>query len=189
MRIPTSIALMLILTAWVIPAFAADAAPFSRQTYDQMMRYINFVILVVLILKYARRPIANFLRDKKQEVAGAIERLEAQKQQIEDQIHEGRIQLAAGQQRLVLIKDKIISDGQKQRDRIIAEAQQDARLLLESARRKIETRIRDTQNQLRRELIEMASAMASDKLLAAVTSADQEVLLQQWFDAAAEQSV
>lgn len=163
-------------------AWAADALPFTRATFDQIMRYVNFIILASLVIKYARRPIANFLNEKKLEVGMEIQRLEETKLQVENQSREIQIQLDAGQQRLSLIKEKIIAQGQNRKEQLITEAQADARLLMETARRKIESRISDAKDRLRSELIDMAADRAAAKLSVVLTPADQERMMRQWLE-------
>jgi F-type H+-transporting ATPase subunit b len=140
------------------------------------------------VIKYARRPIADFLKEKKQEIGGDIQRLENQKQQAENQIRENQIQLAAGQQRFALIKEKIIGEGQKRKEQLIIDAQKETRLLLETTHRKIETHLRDAHEQLRKELVDLAADLAAKQLPSAVTPVDQERLLQQWFDSVTRRS-
>jgi F-type H+-transporting ATPase subunit b len=152
------------------------------------MRHVNFVILAALVIKFARRPIANFLKDKKEEVSREILRLEQSKRQVESETREIQIQLEAGQQRLALIKEKIIAEGQNRKEQLIAEAQEDARMLLERTRGKIESRIRDAHELLRGELVDMAADLAAAKLPAVVTPADNERQLRHWFDFAEQAS-
>jgi F-type H+-transporting ATPase subunit b len=172
-----------VLLALAAPSvWAAEPGSFTREDWDSIMRYVNFAILAALVIKFARRPIANFLKDKKEEVGREILRLEQSKRQVESETREIQIQLDAGQQRLALIKEKIIAEGQNRREQLIAEAQEDARMLLERTRGKIESRIRDAHELLRGELVDMAADLAAVKLPAAVTPADHERQLRHWFD-------
>lgn len=178
-----------VLLGLVTPSvWAAEPGNFTREDWDLLMRHVNFVILAALVIKFARRPIANFLKDKKEEVSREILRLEQSKRQVESETREIQIQLEAGQQRLALIKEKIIAEGQNRKEQLIAEAQEDARMLLERTRGKIESRIRDAHELLRGELVDMAADLAAAKLPAVVTPADNERQLRHWFDFAEQAS-
>ncbi len=39
-----------------------------RETYDLVLRYINFIILVVIIVKYGKEPIKKFLKLQKDDI-------------------------------------------------------------------------------------------------------------------------
>ena len=172
-----------VFLALVVPrAWAADPASFTREDWDLIMRYVNFAILAALIIKFARRPIANFLKDKKDEVGGEILQLEKNKLRVEAETREIQIQLDAGQQRLALIREKIIAEGQSRKEHLISQAREEARILMERTRSKIESRIRDAHEMLRGELVDMAADLAAAKLPALVTPADEERQITHWFD-------
>lgn len=172
-----------VFLALVVPgAWGAEPGGFTRQDWDAIMRYVNFAILAALVIKFAQRPIANFLKDKKDEVGREILQLEEDKRRVEGETREIQVQLDAGRERLVLIKEKIIAEGQGRKEQLIAQAQEEARVLLERTRHKIESRIRDAQELLRGELVDMAADMAASKLTAVVTPADHERQIAHWFD-------
>ena len=198
------LALLALIGWWSGSAWAADAAAgsavvndtalsrliaylqenFTRADWDYIMRWVNFAILAGLIVKYARVPLINFLKDKRAETASAFQRFEAQKQQAEEKIREGQILLAASKQRLELIQERIVSEGKKRKEDMIREAQQESRLMLSAARTRIGHHIHETAMAIKNELIDAAFQKALDKLPQAITEADQQRLLNQWMDEA-----
>ncbi len=174
----------MILTCWVANAWAADNFEFNRQTYDLMMRWLNFIILAALIIKYARRPIANFLTEKRDEVTIAIERLEAQKRAAKEKLLECRKKLAVSEERLVQIENKIVAEGEARKAQLIADAQNDSRIMMETARLRIAHQIRETHARIKSELIDTAAQTAIAKLPGLLTAEDQERLIRKWMEAA-----
>lgn len=170
-------------SCWAANAWAADGFEFTRETYDLLMRWVNFLILAGLIIKYARRPIANFLKEKKEEVAAAIKKLENQKKAIQEKLQESQQQLTASEEHLVTIKNKIIAEGENRKAQIIADAQKESRVMLETAQLRIEHQIREMHFRLKSELIDTATQMAISKLPGVLTSADHDRLIGQWMDA------
>jgi F-type H+-transporting ATPase subunit b len=164
---------------------AADASGFTRESYDLLMRWVNFVILVVLIVKYARRPVMTFLKDKRNEISSLIDQYEAEKKEAAEKIRESQIQLEASQERLNLIKERIVAEGQRRKEQVIADAKEESRLLLDSARLKIKGQIREAYNMIRAELIHEAAQKALLKLPGQMTQEDHERLIQQWLLAVA----
>lgn len=166
---------------------ADESIHFTRATYDILLRWVNFGILAALVFKYARRPIISFLKDKRVEVSRSIQKLEDEKHRVETRIGEARIQLAAGQERLALIKEKIIAEGQRRKEQMIADARQESALLLKATKHKIDARIRESSERIRTELIDMAADVADGELSRLLTKDDQERLIRDWMEAAKSQ--
>jgi len=179
-----ALAVAIIVTCWVASAWGAEGFEFTRETYDLMMRWVNFIILAALIIKYARRPIANFLKEKRDEVAKAIEKLETQKQAAKDQLLEYQSQLTASENQMARIKQKIIAEGEQRKAELIADAQNSSRIMMETAQLRISHMLRETHGRIRTELIDTAAEIASAKLSEMITAEDNDKLIHQWIDAA-----
>jgi F-type H+-transporting ATPase subunit b len=167
-----------------IDAWAADNAGFSRADWDLIMRWVNFIILAVLIIKYARKPLADFLNNKKNEVARLLERYENQKKEAEIKIHEGRQMLTESEQRLKVVKERIISEGERRREKAIEAAREESRIMLETAQLKIEGQLREAHSKLKAEIIDLAAQKAMAKISTVLTVEDHDRLVDQWMEAA-----
>ena len=171
----------LALIAWAV---VAGPLGIERGTYSLIMRWVNFGILALVIVKYGRKPISNFLKSQGDEVADALQELEDAKRSAEEKISEGESQLKAGQERLAQIKERILADGERRKEELIANAQRDGAILLDSAKLKIEAQMREARQGIRAELIDMASDIASNKLPQLLTPKDQNQLVERWMEAA-----
>jgi F-type H+-transporting ATPase subunit b len=191
------------LAVWTAAAWAADAVPSAKITYDTylarffqylkenytrdawdlLMRWVNFLILVAVIVKYARAPMLDFLKGKRAETAKTFELIDEKKRVAEEKIKDGRMQLQASHERLKLIQDRIVSEGQRQKEKMIAAAEIESRLLLESARAKVDNQIRDAYQRIRIELVESATEKAISKLPDLMTDQDHERMLGIWLEA------
>ena len=163
-------------------AWADGPIAFTRQTYDVILLWVNFLILAGLIIKFARRPIISFLKDKRAEVSQTIQELEERKTRIDEKIHETQIELDAGQERLVLLKEKIIAEGQRRKEALIGEAQNESALMMASARLKVDALVRDAGERIRAELIDTAAELAQEKLPELITQQDHEKLVRDWMN-------
>ena len=184
-----------VVVFWSDISLAADANPFqrgigfikahmSRPLWDLIMRWVNFLILAFVIFKYARAPIAQFLQEKRAETSLTIKQLEEKKEAAELKIRDGQIMLQSSQDRLTLIKDRIVAEGQKRKDKIIEDARQESRLMLTAARVRVENQIRDAVEQIKVELIDTAADRAEAKLPQLLADRDHNRLVGQWLDAA-----
>ena len=156
----------------------------NRQTWDLIMRWVNFIILAGVIVKYARAPLAQFFKEKRAETSLTIKQLEEKRAEAELKIRDGQIQLKSSQDKLALIKERIVAEGRKRKEKIIEEARQESRLMLTTAQVKIENQIRDAAEKIKIELIDMAVQRAEAKLPQMLGRQDHHRLIERWMDAA-----
>ena len=76
---------------------AAENASSWRPTYDLVLMWVNFGIIVFIIVKYARKPLVNFLKGQKEEVDRKLTRLKKKKK---------KARLKSGQPTISLMRAK-----------------------------------------------------------------------------------
>lgn len=155
-------------------AWAADSPDGWRPIFDLVMRWINFLILAFVLIKFSRMPIKNFLAGKKEKIAIEIKELESAKNRILEQIDERRTQIENSRERLEQLKKTIVAQGEKNKLKIIADAEQESKILLASAQKKIESRISDAREAIKAELVDDAIALAMKKLPKVITEQDNQ---------------
>jgi len=153
---------------------AADSSGDWRPTFDLVMRWVNFLILALLLIKFSRAPIKKFFERKKQDIADEIGALEAEKDEMLRKIAETKKQLEKSQERLSGLKKRIIARGEKNQQMIIQAAEQESQLLLKSARQKINSRIIEALQELKSELVDAAIELAAELLPQQITEADNQ---------------
>lgn len=171
---------LLFLSAGAVEVLAAEGNGGWRPTYDIIMKWVNFGILVLIFFKFARRPLMNFLSDKKNEISLQIKRLEEEKDRLRQRVREAETELEENVRRLEELKERIVQTGERRKIEIIENARQESRMLLESAKQKIEGRIIRARNRLKAEMIDAAAEMALEKLPGLVTEDDNRILLEQF---------
>jgi F-type H+-transporting ATPase subunit b len=178
-------ALFLIIPIWLLlaeSAGAAEAAGDWRPMYDLILRYVNFIILAFLIIKYARKPLVNFFKEKSQDVKKEIEKIEAEKEEIRLQVKALQESHAQGKERLEQIKERIISQGRVRRQGIVDDAKLESKLLLENAQRKIDNQLIKAGHTLRMEMIDLAFDSALDRLPKEVTDQDSRRFIEHYLE-------
>jgi F-type H+-transporting ATPase subunit b len=155
-------------------AFAAEKASSWRPIYDLILRWINFGIIVFLVVKYLKTPIMNFLRGQKEKLAREIKRLEDKKQGISANIEETLKTIDESEVRFAEIKERILRQGEKKKEAIIQTAQNQSKMMLEDAKRRIDTQFIQAKNKFRAEMIDKAIDMAMERLPKEITAEDNE---------------
>ena len=180
--------LIIVIAVFVLcssDALAAESAKTWRSTFDLVMRWLNFAIIAIVLVKFGRKPIKDFLANRKEEIDYRIKKFEQQKQAAEEKIQETAKILEASTERLAKIKKKIVEDGEKKKQQIIAAAQQESRILLDGTQRKIENQIVEARNLIRSELIESAIALAEKRLPKEITVIDEQKLFDHFMESTA----
>ncbi len=167
-----------------LEALAADNASDWRPMFDLVMRWVNFLILAFLLIKFSRLPIKNFLAGKKEEIASEIEELESDKDQVLLKIDESRKQIENSKERLSQLKKTIVAQGEKNKIKIIEDAERESKILLKSAKQKIESRIADAREVIKLELVDEAIALAMQKLPENITDQDNQKFIDTFLESA-----
>lgn len=171
----------LLLVLIFTPALAAaESSGGFRPTWDLIMRWVNFIILVAIIVKFARRPLADFIAGKRDEIAYQLKRLEEQKDAASTRAKEVYDQLDDSRERLERIKARIIKQGRERQQEIIDQARSESRLLLAGTRRKIDYQLREAKEKLRTEMVDSAVDIALERLPQQITAADNQKLLEKY---------
>jgi F-type H+-transporting ATPase subunit b len=163
-------------------ALGAEATVSWRPTYDIVMRWLNFGILIVLFFRYARKPLAAFLNGKSRQIEEGIKRVEEEKNAIRARIDELLNEREKSQEHLHRIRDRLISQGELKKQKIIDDAKKESYLLLAGAKRKIEHEITSAREKLQTEIVDQAIDLAMRKLPQLMTDQDTQNSLKMYFD-------
>ena len=176
----------LMLIALPVEALAAAEGAGWRPVFDLVMRWVNFLILVAVIVKFSRAPIKSFLEKRSHSISAEIKALEARKEKILQQIDENRRKLEDSRDRMSELKEKILAEGENNRQRIIDDAQVESRLMIESAGQQMSSRILEAKRKLKAEIVDLATTIAMRKLPVEVTSQDDQKFINAFLKEAAE---
>ena len=161
-------------------ALAADGAVDWRPTYDMIMRWVNFAILVFVLFKFGRKPLMAFLKGQKSEIEQEFSKTEAQKQITLAKVREAKTALAESQVRLPELKARLIEQGERKRQEFIQQAQEQSKLILEGAKHKIDYQILRAKEKLRVELLDLAVDEALKELPDLITPEDNHRQIEKY---------
>jgi len=153
-------------------ALAGEDSDNWRPIYDLVMRWINFGILAFVLIKFGGPPLKDFLQGRKEELAREIKKVEDEKEKLEGRIKEALKTLAESDSRFVELKARIIEQGEKGKQKIIEKAQTQSRIMMEGAKQKIDSQIKQAKNMLRAEMVDSAIALAFERLPEVITDED-----------------
>jgi F-type H+-transporting ATPase subunit b len=161
-------------------ALAAESDGGWRADYDVIMMWVNFGILTFVIVKYARNPIKGFFRDQKENIAGAIRDIEAQKNANDAEIRQAQQSMQESSARFEEIRQKIMAEGERKKQAIIESAQRESKLMMQNAEFWIERHILQAKKKLRSELIDESIEQALQRLPQVLTPEDNRKFISRY---------
>jgi F-type H+-transporting ATPase subunit b len=161
-------------------ASAADDSGNWRPVFDLVMRWLNFGIIVFILVKYARTPIKDFLLSRGEEVAREIEKIEEKKEEANQKIQDAARMLDESEVRFARIKERLIQEGEIKKQKIIEDARQESKILLESTKKRLENQFVDAKKAFKSELVDMAVSLAMKRLPDEITTEDNQKLTDQF---------
>jgi len=170
-----TILLLVGMAAGSPPAFAAKG-----WVATDTFRVMNFAVLFIGLFFLLRKPLKNALNARIKGIREELEDLEARKQAAEKELSRYNEQLALLDKESKKIVDDYIKQGEAAQAKIIAEAESAAEKLQEQARRNIEHEFKQAEAALKGEILEKALQRAEDIIKGAVSTKDQERLVDDY---------
>jgi len=158
---------------------AADGGG-GRASYDLALRWINFVVLAVLIFKFAKAPLLSFLSGQKEKLSREIEKKTEEKEAAEAEVKEILTALNEAETRFSGIKNRIVEQGEKRKKTLIEDGRDQSRQLIADAKKRAEGQILQAKQQLKFEIVDAAVDLAMQKLPSEITAEDNHRLLEQY---------
>jgi len=165
---------------------AAENGNNWRPVYDDVLMWINFGIIVFLIIKFAKKPLLDFLQGCKNDISEEIDELDQKKEKTIAEIEETNKKIEKSNIQLVELKEKIIGQGEKEKLKIIKKADEQSAIMLNSAKQKADNYIKEAKRNFRSELIDAAFNMAKKKIPAKIIQEDNEQLLKDYISSIPE---
>lgn len=137
---------------------------------------INFVLLVILLVRFGKRPIGNFLGDRRRVMERSINEAAEAKAKAEAVHEEYTARLAQLDTELEQLRADIARSAEEDKKQIIADAEETARRLRGETEALIDQHRKALTADVRREVVDAAVAAAEQALRGAVTPGDQQRL-------------
>ena len=139
---------------------------------------VNFTLLVILLVRFGRAPIRDFLGNRRKEMEKAINEAAEAKTAAEAKLKEYQDRLGQLDQELAKLRADLIAAGEEDRRRIAAEGEETARRMKMETDALIDQHAKALTAQVRRDVVDAAVAAAERMLREQVTAEDQQRLAE-----------
>jgi len=142
-------------------------------------KIINFVLIFGIVIYFARKPIANMLKQRTELIEKTLKEAQEAKEVAQKALQEAQTRLQT--------KDKEIEEliavskqaGEQEKARLIEESERLKERIFEQAKVNIEYELKGAKDALKAEAVEIAMGLAEKKIKEKLTKEDQEKLLQE----------
>ena len=149
---------------------------------DLFWRAVNFIALVIILVKFGAKPIMAWLTGRQQQIREELDDLTRRRDEAERSYKDFAVRLAGMEQEMERVVEKAIAQAQTEKERILAEAERAAEDIKRQAEAAVQTELEDAKRLLREEVAEQAAAMAEELIVRNLTPADQIAITEQYLE-------
>lgn len=145
---------------------------------DYIWKIINFLILVVLLFKFAKKPMQNFFQKRTELIERTLNEAKEARVASQKALQEVEARLKAKDAEIEAILAAAKKSGEQERDAIIAESERLKAKIMDQAKTNIEFELKQAKEAIKAEAVELAMELAEKKLKERLTKEEQEKLLE-----------
>jgi len=147
---------------------------------DFAYRCVAFIILVGVLVKFLRKPIANFFNARREEIQGLLAELEVKTSEARSEQAKVQAKLSSLEQDTRKIVDELIAEGEAEKKKIIETAYREAEYIQQQSQIVIEQEIQTARDNLRNEVADLSVAAAEDIIQKKMRAGDQQRLVREF---------
>ncbi|MFO7910955.1 MAG: F0F1 ATP synthase subunit B [Desulfotignum sp.] len=175
---------MAVMMVFTSTAMVWAAAPGGEVHNDWLVidtwKTLNFAVLAIALFFLGRKPAKNFFSSRRKQISDEIKDLEQKKAVAEKQLAEYETRFKNLDQESEKIIADYIKQGEKAKERIIAQAEAQAAKLEDMAKRNIEQEFKAARLQLQQEIAGLAIEQAEAVIRESISSDDQDKLVDDY---------
>lgn len=163
-------------------AHAAKNSLSPAKLKDLGFRVMNFIVLLIILVKFGAKPIADGLSARRRQIREEIEDLEAKKTDAEKAYKEFSAKLESVEKDVDTIVEKAVAQAEIEKAKIIEKAEQSAADIKRQAEMVIANEITAAKRALQNEVAEQAAVMAEELIVKNLTPEDQVKITEDYLD-------
>ena len=144
---------------------------------EYMWKIINFLLLFIVLYKFAKKPLADFFQKRSETIAKTLQEAKAAREAAEKALREVEGRLKSKDAEIGAIIAAAKRSGELERNAIIEESVRLKEKIVEQAKTNIEFELKQAKKIIKAEAVELAMELAEKKLKEKLTKDEQERLL------------
>jgi F-type H+-transporting ATPase subunit b len=149
---------------------------------DLFWRTMNFMALVIILVKFLAKPIAGGLAGRRKGIQEEIDVLTAKRDEAERSYKEFEARLSGMEKEMETVVEKAISMAEDEKTRILKEAEESAEDIKRQAEAAVHAAVVEAKRSLQVEVAEQAAVMAEELIVKNLTPEDQVAITEQYLE-------
>lgn len=141
---------------------------------------INFLIFILILGYFLHKPMKEFFSSRAAVIGKDIHESQNLKQEAEQKYAEYEQRMKSIEAEMQHLITELKKDGQLERDRLLATAEEQAEALKHTSERIMDQELRRAKEELKQEAVQLAAEMAEDLLKKNITAEDQQRIVKQY---------
>jgi F-type H+-transporting ATPase subunit b len=155
----------------------------SGDLRDLLYRFINFALLIIILFVAIKKSgLKDSLAGRIDEIKAQLENLRNEKEEAEGKYQDLEKKLKDFETEKKEIIEQFQNEGQVEKERIIAEANERAKQIVRQAELTIQQEMQSAKERLRREVMELAAGKAKEIIAKEMTDEDQDRLISEFIE-------
>jgi len=149
---------------------------------DLFWRVVNFIALMIILVKFGAKPIASALGGRQVAVKNELEDLETRRDEAESQYREFEAKLATVEKDIDSIVEKAVAQAEVEKAKILEKAEQAVDDMKRQAELAIQNEIVEARRSLKNDVADQAAVMAEELIIKNLTPEDQVKIIENYLD-------
>ncbi|MBU2499055.1 MAG: ATP synthase F0 subunit B [Proteobacteria bacterium] len=167
-------------------AFAAgghEAADRSGDLFDLLYRFINFALLVIILIWALKKAgLKAFFSARREDIKRRLDDLRKGKEEAQKGCHEIEERLKAFEEERRQILEEFRKEGLAEKERIIGEAKERVKQIIDQSELTIQQEIQAARDRLKEEMVDLAAKKAQEIISREMTDKDQDLLVDDFIE-------
>ena len=174
-----TVALIALAAAPLYAAEEAPLSPFAGNLGNAVWTLAIFVIVVVVLGKFAWGPVLSLLQQREQFIHKSLSDAKRDRDEAEARLKDYAAKLQSAQAEAVAIIEEARRDSERLREELRQRAKSESDTILKNAERQIELQTTRAVQQIRQEAVDMSVAIASKIIQRNISKEDNEKLINE----------
>lgn len=167
------------LFAFLSLAFAAEEAGHASLFDEYKWKVLNFAILVVVLVWFAKKPLKEFLKKRTEVIEKSLKEAQEAKELAQKALSAVQERLKLKDQEIEEIVSRSKTTAEREKDLLVKQGEQMREKILEQAKNNIDYELRLAKDSIKAEAADIAVELAEKKLKERLTKEEQIRLIEE----------
>lgn len=161
-------------------AYASSGGGGSLLSWNMLFKTINFLLLIYLLHRFARKPLANMLRSSAENTKKTIDEARSTLEETKKELADYQAKIANLENELKKRRESALASIEAEKNQLIEDARNQAKNIEEQAQDRMEQSILQAKAEIREFLVNESIKMAEESISKEIGNKEQRALLDNY---------